>query len=237
MKLIKQSATYIPQNPNIIGAFKLVELAGRTCYSKNTEILTENGFVNVQEISPEDKVLTYNRNSNQLEYQKSNMIKKEFSGKMVSVKHANIAFCVTPDHRMFVSNVKDRNYNFLQAKYLFGIKGSKQSRFRIPKYFNNATINNLDYSDELVYSKSVKRGFLEPEIRTVKYVINDDFLILLGAYITEGHSKHGENSETGSHLCITQSEKNSLYRDVIESLDNLNIRYNIRSDPRKPEIK
>lgn len=31
MQLINQSAKYISQEPNIIGAFKLVELAGRVC--------------------------------------------------------------------------------------------------------------------------------------------------------------------------------------------------------------
>ena len=44
MKLIKQSATYIPQNPNIIGAFKLVELAGRVCYKSEFKI-TDNSWV------------------------------------------------------------------------------------------------------------------------------------------------------------------------------------------------
>lgn len=41
MKLIKQTAKYIPQEPNIIGAFKLIELAGRTCY-KSEDKITDN---------------------------------------------------------------------------------------------------------------------------------------------------------------------------------------------------
>lgn len=42
MKLIKQNAEYIAQNPTIIGAFKLVELAGRTCYKSEDKITSDS---------------------------------------------------------------------------------------------------------------------------------------------------------------------------------------------------
>ena len=38
MRLIKQSAEYISQSPGIIGAFKLVELAGRVCWKSENRI-------------------------------------------------------------------------------------------------------------------------------------------------------------------------------------------------------
>lgn len=44
MRLIKQSAEYIPQDPTILAAFKLVELAGRTCYKSESKI-TEDSWV------------------------------------------------------------------------------------------------------------------------------------------------------------------------------------------------
>lgn len=42
MRLIKQSAKYIAQDPTIIGAFKLVELAGRTCYKSEDKITSDS---------------------------------------------------------------------------------------------------------------------------------------------------------------------------------------------------
>lgn len=42
MRLIKQSAEYVAQNPTIIGAFKLVELAGRTCYKSEDKITSDS---------------------------------------------------------------------------------------------------------------------------------------------------------------------------------------------------
>lgn len=42
MRLIKQNTEYIPQEPNIIGAFKLVELAGRTCYKSEDKITSDS---------------------------------------------------------------------------------------------------------------------------------------------------------------------------------------------------
>lgn len=44
MKLIKQSAEYIPQDPTILGAFKLIERAGRTCYKSESKI-TEDSWI------------------------------------------------------------------------------------------------------------------------------------------------------------------------------------------------
>lgn len=43
MQLINQSAKYISQEPNIIGAFKLVELAGRVCWKSENRI-TDNSW-------------------------------------------------------------------------------------------------------------------------------------------------------------------------------------------------
>lgn len=48
MKLIKQSATYIPQDPTILGAFKLIELAGRTCYKSESKITDDSWIKFVQ---------------------------------------------------------------------------------------------------------------------------------------------------------------------------------------------
>ena len=42
MRLIKQSAEYISQTPNIIGAFKLVELAGRVCWKSENRITNDS---------------------------------------------------------------------------------------------------------------------------------------------------------------------------------------------------
>ena len=44
MRLIKQSAEYIPQDPTILGAFKLIERAGRTCYKSESKI-TEDSWI------------------------------------------------------------------------------------------------------------------------------------------------------------------------------------------------
>ena len=44
MKFVKQSFEIIPQEEGIDGLYKHIELAGRTCYSPDTEVLTNNGW-------------------------------------------------------------------------------------------------------------------------------------------------------------------------------------------------
>jgi len=80
-----------------------VEIAGRTCFSDDTELLTENGWKNVQIINENEKVLTYNNDKNILEYQKSNMFNKKYDGQMINVDHLSASFSVTPDHSIYAT--------------------------------------------------------------------------------------------------------------------------------------
>lgn len=72
---------------------------------------------------------------------------------------------------------------------------------------------------------------------TESFNVNDDILTILAAYITEGHTFHGEKYNSGSYICITQDENNELFKLVINALKNEHIHYYIDFDRRKPNIK
>ena len=46
-------------------------------------------------------------------------------------------------------------------------------------------------------------------------------MVIAGAYISEGHSFHGEKYKCGSYCQITQDEVSPLYKNVIQALNNL----------------
>ena len=232
MTIIEPSVELIQEsNP-----FKKIEMAGRTCYEKGTEILTNNGFKAVENITSADLVLTYNSSQNTLEYQDSNMVVQEFVGKLICSNHPNIRFAVTPTHRMFVSKPYRRLYKFVEAHRLFESYKNNNTSWRIPKYFDNVTRNIEDLKVNINTSKEINRGFLTPMVKTIDFILNDDFLILLAAYIAEGHTRHGEGKGYSSHVAITQTENTELYNMVENALKNLNITYHIDCDPRKPYI-
>ena len=238
MKLIKPNVEIIEQQPELEGMYKQIELAGRTCFTEDTEVLTDRGFIYINEIdNNKDRVLTYNPDKNILEYETPNIFSKPYDNDGVECTHANINFLVTEDHRIYQSPVNARKYTFLNAKQLvYGHNPGKRNRFRIPKYFNGAVYKINDFKEHIVYTKKMNGGNREYNT-TESFNVNDDILTILAAYITEGHTFHGEKYNSGSYICITQDENNELFELVINALKNEHIHYYIDFDRRKPNIK
>ena len=80
--------------------------SNRSCYSEDTETLTDSGFKYYWEITEEDKIATYNPDTNQLEFCKPNgdILLHHYSGKMYHFKNRNVDTLVTPDHDIWVGH-------------------------------------------------------------------------------------------------------------------------------------
>lgn len=243
MKIINQNVEVLQQEKGLDGLYKIIELAGRTCYSEDTEILTNSGWKKFSNLRNSDIVLSYNPDNNSLIWDTPNVIKKDINDEMIEITHANIKLNITKDHRIYQSIPCKRDYSFLTAEQLAGLKKinhSKQTRFRLPKYFINSKRDPLYVMDEnkvLFYSKYIKCSGRKDEEFKIEVPINKDFMVFLGAYISEGHTNHRNKFGSGNNCQITQDENSELYSNVLLALDNLNWKYNIREDPRKPNIK
>lgn len=240
MKLIKPYFEIIEQEPGLEGIYKQIELAGRTCYSPDTEVLTDSGWKRIDSLLATDKVISYNPIDNTIIYDNPNLIVKDYEDDIIEIDHPQIKMCVTKDHRVYQSVPEKRDYTFLTASQLAGIEKisqSKQCRFRIPKYFNGAKRNINTHIPSIVYSKEIKHGNRKSSVVTISIPCNKDFMVIAGAFIAEGHTFHGEKYGTGSYCQITQDENSELYSKVITALTHLNWNYRIEQDPRKPNIK
>ena len=240
MKLIKPSYQIVKQEPGLDGIYKAIELAGRTCYSPDTEVLTDSGWKRIDSILNTDKVVSYNPISNTIIYDYPNLIIRDYDDTMIEINHPNIKVCVTKDHRIYQSIPEKRDYNFMKASQLAGIEKipkSRQCRFRMPKYFISSKRDVDIHIPSIIYSKEVLHGFRHSSKVTIKLPCNEDFMVIAGAFISEGHTFHGEKYGSGSYCQITQTENKQLYNNVILALNNLGWKYRIDSDPRKPRIK
>ena len=236
MRLIKPTVKILDKLDSK-AILKRIEEVARTCFTAETEVLTNRGFVSIDKINnEEDKVLTYNSKTNTLEYEKPNIFSKQYDGTFIDCKHNNINFLVTEDHRIYQSTPQTRCYSFITAKELIDSKSNKRTLFRLPKYFKDSRRNIEDFTETISYKKILNMGKYTKEVKE-KFVINDNILIILASYITEGHTFHGEKYGAGSYICITQSEDSKLYKLVLAALDEEGIRYNIDFDRRKPNIK
>jgi thymidylate synthase (FAD) len=213
-------------------------MCARTCYTEDTCILTDSGFRKISEVNPSDKVLTYNKETNSLEYERSNMLMKQYDGKIVHVSSKNMEVKVTPDHRMFLSTVWRgkgiKKYNFITPEE---IKKHKSKRFYAPRFFCGAKRNLPDFNETIAFTREPTSEKDHSKELKLEIRINDDWITLFGAYISEGHTRNMSGTGSGSYVCITQSSNNELYNRVINALNNIGIKYNIREDSRKKHVK
>lgn len=237
MKLINQSVEYLPQED----LFKQIELAARTCYSEDTEVLTTNGWKYFKDVTNEDKVLTYVPETNKMIWDTPNIICNEIEDSMVEITHANIKLCITKDHRIYQSAPGRREYNFLKASQIAGIEKipmSRQCKFRIPKYFIGSKRDTSCIEIPTVkYEANINIGHGRTKIKKLEFKVSEDFMVIAGAYIAEGHTNNHLKWGSGSNCVITQEENTPLYNNVISALNNLKWNYRICKDPRKPQIK
>lgn len=122
MKLIKQTFEILEQQPGIEGMYKQIELAGRTCYSPDTEVLTDSGWKRIDNLFAIDKVVSYNPIDNTIIYDNPNLIVKDYEDDIIEIDHPQIKICVTKDHRIYQSIPQKRDYAFLTASQLAGIE-------------------------------------------------------------------------------------------------------------------
>lgn len=79
------------------------------CQLPDTQILTEKGWIKIQDVKVNDNILTLNQEKVIEVHPVNKKIESEYCGKMIRVKNRSIDLTVTPNHKF---PVFDRNYNF-----------------------------------------------------------------------------------------------------------------------------
>lgn len=113
------------------------------CHDKDTEVLTENGWVLWSEYNGVDKLATVDINTNLFEYQTPvGITKYKYDGEMMLYKSKTLDFCVTPNHKMLVYPAQDvsrtairkeaKDMNQYEKLYMqpIGKKGGKDFTFQ-----------------------------------------------------------------------------------------------------------
>uniref|UniRef100_A0A6M3KZJ4 Putative nucleotidyltransferase n=1 Tax=viral metagenome TaxID=1070528 RepID=A0A6M3KZJ4_9ZZZZ len=160
---------------------ELLTKYGYDCYHQNTEFLTENGWKKYDKIT-NDRLATVNQTNYKLEFQHFyERVKKKFIGKLYFYNSCYSSFCVTLNHRMFLSRRKENNWNIQSLKNIFN---SKYSRYLI---MNNVKNKNEDYP------------------------IDKDLLVLIGLYVSEGNIAFRNNKIKSLKISQTPKGKLEVY--------------------------
>jgi hypothetical protein len=78
-----------------------IEEAHEFCLSNDTELLTSNGWKNIQQVKKEDKAMTVDIKTGKLKIDKiKRLIKRKYNGNMIHFSSDGIDCLVTPEHRV-----------------------------------------------------------------------------------------------------------------------------------------
>lgn len=180
---------------------------GYDCYDKETLFLTRHGWKKYDDILDNEEVGTMNPTTHTLEFQLPiSRIKKMPTSQMYDVETYDTHFRITENHNVFMSNVKNINFNGHKYKHelanwkLYPLKEAMNSNYH-------------------------KHLYSFPKNNNEEYDISDEKLMLLGAYISEGSINFSNKEQTkvkSIRIYQTKNGKQEFY-EMMNSLPfNLN---------------
>lgn len=182
------------------------------CYSDDTEVLTEDGFLflkNIVENKLKVKVATLNQKTNELEYNYPDKYYSfEHEGKMLHQGGKAIDYLVTEHHRNWVLPMRDK-----------AVKKSDKFRF----------VESKDLPKHVYYQRGADWKGKEKEFFTLgeKKIRMDEWLDFFGFWITEGCTFQSSNGKCGNHYTVVITQKD---RKVLQKYQRILDRWGYPSD-------
>lgn len=196
--------TTVPKKNGII----LDPLAG--CYDKETEILTNNGFKNFNDLTNNDLVSNIDNNNNLTFVKPIKYYKYFYNGEMFKIKHKCLDLFVTPNHNLVY---REHHKKILEIDQ---IKNIKYRWINIPCAINEYVSNHKEYFELPILTNLHKNTSNILQIQQIKMNL---FLEFLGYYISEGSTNIKEYT-------IQLSQSKILVRNKIKNiLDQLPYSY------------
>lgn len=154
------------------------------CYHKDTEVFTDRGFLLIKDIKINDKILTLNPITQDLEWSYCKAVMSKFANEIVNIKSKIFNVSTDVNHRFFVYTEDER-------------KKTLKSQFR-------NGINNLSKRTDNFFmsSKWVGKDIKEIKINNLKIPIKD-YCILMGYYLSEGNV---DNRKDRNGIKISQTK-------------------------------
>jgi len=185
------------------------------CFKEGTEVLTKEGWKNVEDIELDDLIATYNKGY--IEWHKPDFLIVKESQELLEFKNSVFSLSVTPNHNMFVERrggwaLEKAESLILKGKFSFGIAKTKLKQ-------RSGEVIQLNESIE----KRPQGSCLLPK-RRFDYKDKFDkktFYQFLGWYLAEGNVGKVRGRLTG-RVVITQ-KKERYKKDIEAVLDNLGV--------------
>jgi DNA (cytosine-5)-methyltransferase 1 len=199
--------------------------AGFPCFVKDTLVLTNNGYKEIQNVVLEDKLLTHTGQFQNI----VNLQRKEYNGQLYNIKlkyHPEVINC-TEEHPFYVREKKKSFNNSLRKyEYEFGEPEWKNaSKLTLNDHFG-MVINSKEEIPTFTFDKKINKSRNDKISTTLD---NPDQWFTLGYFVGDGWIQDTKKSDG---IRDTHIIRFSFHEDDTESLDRikkvLNITYKDR---------
>jgi PHP family Zn ribbon phosphoesterase len=177
---------------------------GLSCYDKETQVLTVEGWKNFDELNYDDEICTLKIDTNEIEFQKPLKLHSyQHKGRMYRLKTKRVDLLVTPDHKLLYSPCDFRRLPKLilrKAELMF----NKSKRFK-----KNGIWKGEDPEYFILPEVKVKHGsqyYSGSRIQKEKKLPLKAWLRFFGFWVAEGWTTEGKEGDY--NVCV--SNKNSL---------------------------
>jgi len=120
-----------------VRSIRIPEMGDKFCGDDKFDVLTNNGWKAIADVTKNDTVATLNPDTHIIEYQNvEETYKFEHKGDMYRIKSQQIDLYTTLNHKMYVKQRRKTNFELIEAKYIYQKRVS---------YKKNGINNNRDY--------------------------------------------------------------------------------------------
>jgi DNA-directed RNA polymerase beta subunit/DNA-directed RNA polymerase beta' subunit len=202
----------------------IVDPHGIPCFDPETEMLTRRGWIAMPDIEEDDVVATLNKETFDFEWQEMEAYHANlYKGPMYEIKNNQVDLRVTPNHKMFVTELGARQFRGRvqmdnpEARAQWSLQKAEDIVGERKRYLKVANWKETDFVD-FVHIPAGSYGGTCPSARGFNFYPNH-WAEFIGWYVTEG-SCYQPSGRVGSYrIEISQSkEANPVHYDRIHTL-------------------
>jgi len=166
------------------------------CYSKDTEVYTDQGWRLFSELSSGEKILSLNPETHYVEWvDYKSVVSYHYTGNMMRFKSNSLDLLVTPDHNMYVGMNSHLKGEKIVRYRLMAAERLKERNFKIPR---------------------TAKWEGDTSVKEFMGIPIEQFAKLLGYYLSEGHAEYDRKNRR-YRVVISQHDKRNMeimYNDL-----------------------
>jgi len=208
---------------------RLTELCGRVCYDPSTELLTQSGWVRIDQLPKGVEVATYNAGTERMEFQApTDYIRESHKGQMYRVNTTKVSLFVTPNHRLFVHSADFESSGGWKLRPAIEVKGKQYHVLRHALYDSDVVepivMRGRSYQQHVANAYGRTNTIVARKIKDVLIDVHQlpSWATLLGYYVSEGSINLNEGN--GSAPCVVIYQKEETAQPILEAAEACGLR-------------